>query len=542
MIRINYRRGDSIHWATKTNNDFELLVEDTPYPYGTRKTVKIIPKVPITLEEAVIERDLSWSNDTEFFLNGYQSWTDTKGFYSHERMKGLDHLPNKIIKKYQFDKYGDYTFTKYAKGLLHGFTYSYTRDNELYRLLGSVNETIAFLIIYYDFNKKVSRLISDVKNREIKEEFKIFDYLELEGSHDDVFNTYLDMLPACRTVPSLLGYTSWYNYYQNIDEGIVLRDLEALSNEYNLFQIDDGYQTHIGDWFSIDKNKFPNGLKIVRDKIKGKEMIPGIWLAPFVCERDSLLFKRKPHWIAKDENGEFIMAGSNWSGFYALNWTMPEVKEYIKEVFKKYYEEYGFEFFKLDFLYAAALVVGHQKTRAENMHEAMMFIRECLPKAYILGCGLPLASGFGIVDYCRIGPDVSLKFDDVWYMKWMHRERISTKNTILNTIYRRELDKRVFYNDPDVYLLRDENIHLSYEQKKALLFINFLFGSVLLTSDNIKGLSSEMKELYQKAKKLLRATNKRVVRKNETIFIYYQLDNKEYELRYHIEKGVLENG
>ena len=541
-MKIEYRRGKTIYTATKTNDDFQLDVEDIEYPYGRRKIVKIIPKAPIILEKAFIEKDLYWNKDTEFFLNGYQSWTDTKGFYFHDRMRGLEHLPKKIIDKYQFHKYGDYSFTEYAKGLLHGITYSYMREKDKYKLIGSLNERTAYLTIYYDFNKKAIRLASDVENREISQEFIVFDYLEVEGSHKEVFDTYLDKLPACRELPRLLGYTSWYNYYQDINEDIILRDLEGLGEEYNLFQIDDGYQTHIGDWFSIDKNKFPEGLDPIINKIKEEKMIPGIWLAPFVCEKDSLIFKEKNHWIAKDEKGEPIMAGSNWSGFYALDWKNPEVEEYIQKVFEKYHDHYGFEFFKLDFLYAASLPLGYGMTRAEKMDEAMKLIRKFLPQAYILGCGLPLSSGFGRVDYCRIGPDVSLKFDDLWYMKWMHRERISTKNTILNTIYRRELDKRVFYNDPDVYLLRDENIQLSYEQKKALLYINFLFGSVLLTSDNIKGLRNEMKELYQGAKKLLRATNKRVVRNKKWISIYYQLDGKDYHLKYNIEKGVLKDG
>ena len=60
------------------------------------------------------------------------------------------------------------------------------------------------------------------------------------------------------------GYTTWYNYYPNINEKIVTDDLEALSKvdaDIDIFQIDDGYQTNVGDWLSVDQKKFPCGMK-----------------------------------------------------------------------------------------------------------------------------------------------------------------------------------------------------------------------------------------------------------------------------------------
>ena len=48
-------------------------------------------------------------------------------------------------------------------------------------------------------------------------------------------------------------------------------------------------------------------------------MKAGIWLAPFVAEAKSALFRENPFWFCKDNNGDFIKCGSNWSGFYAFN-------------------------------------------------------------------------------------------------------------------------------------------------------------------------------------------------------------------------------
>lgn len=119
------------------------------------------------------------------------------------------------------------------------------------------------------------------------------------------------------------------------------------------------------------------------------------------------------------------------------------------------------------------------------MAQGMCFLRECVGDKLILGCGVPLASAFGRVDYCRIGCDIALSWDEPWYMKALHRERVSTPRAIRNTIGRRQLDGRAFLNDPDVFILRNERNSLTNGQRELIYFINCLFGSLVFTSDNV---------------------------------------------------------
>lgn len=52
-----------------------------------------------------------------------------------------------------------------------------------------------------------------------------------------------------------------------------MRDLEAfdaVKEKVDVFQIDDGYQTAVGDWLSVDKVKFPSGMKAVAGAIHQK--------------------------------------------------------------------------------------------------------------------------------------------------------------------------------------------------------------------------------------------------------------------------------
>ena len=204
----------------------------------------------------------------------------------------------------------------------------------------------------------------------------------------------------------------------------------------------------------------------------------------------------------------------------------------------------GFDFFKLDFLYAAGLrnFKGTGRTRCQGQKQAYDFLRQVLKGKLILGCGANLINSWGSFDYLRIGPDVSLSFDDVAYMRLFHRERPSTKVTLQNTIFRSLYDQRLFANDPDVFLLRDDNIGLSFEQRKALTTINALFGSVLMTSDNIAEYDDKKKQVLSEALEIFeKATDKSYVKRGDYIDIKYQLNGKQHSFTYNTKKGVLEN-
>jgi alpha-galactosidase len=72
------------------------------------------------------------------------------------------------------------------------------------------------------------------------------------GTEPEVFGAYADILGATvgrRTLPGLRVWCSWYSFYRDITEPAlddVLADLDGLS--FDVFQVDDGWQRHIGDW------------------------------------------------------------------------------------------------------------------------------------------------------------------------------------------------------------------------------------------------------------------------------------------------------
>ena len=536
-ITVRYYCGGAFRKVTGTENE-DLALRVTVDAERTR--VVLHPKRELRLAGASIDAPFHLEKGSRVFLNGYQSWTDTREFGAEDRLHDMRLVPEALKERFHFESYGDPWFYAYDRDVLHGYTYSYVRKpNGQTALTGSLNEENAWLIIRFDRRQNVVMLQSDCEHKVTDREFVLFDFVHYEGRTQEVLRRYFANFGPC-DAPPLRGYTSWYLHYQDISERKMRRALSGIgSGEFDLFQIDDGYETYVGDWMEIDPEKFPHGLAPVVKLIRGKGLRAGIWLAPFVCETESRVYREHPDWVLR-KDGKEVFAGSNWSGDVALDIRMPEVRDYVRTCLE-FYMDLGFDFFKLDFLYAAALAAdcGSVQTRAELMRGAMQFLRDVLKDRRILGCGVPLSSAFGLVDYCRIGPDVSLQFDDVPYMRMMHRERISTKNTILNMIYRSAMDGRVFRCDPDVFLLRDDNIRLSREQRRALIMIGHLCGSVYMTSDNVSAYDAEKRAVLEEARRLAGAEITGTHQNGPVVSIKYRLDGKTGLLRYNMKKGIL---
>ena len=508
----------------------------TAQAVGDRLTVSVIAKSDVEMEKCTLRGVARADTGDLCFINGYQSWTKTKEFYMSEKERDAKKIFKPLNRIYAFDRYGDATFFDYDPHILHGYDVFFVKRAGGAFILNA-NVKNAYLVIVLDRSTGEVSLRNELDGLKLKagQSFTVSDFY-LVNDYDRGLALFNKIYPE-KSTRKLLGYTSWYNYYQDISEQIILRDLDALDERFDVFQIDDGYETFVGDWMDIDKTKFPNGLKAIVDKAHEKGFKAGIWLAPFVAETKSKVFAEHPDWF--EIGGKKYSCGSNWSGFFALDLQNEAVKRYIAACLE-YYMDLGFDFFKLDFLYAASLPEYDGITRSMAAESAYAFLREVLKDKLILGCGATLFNGAERFDYMRIGPDVSLKFDDVWFMHLMHNERISTKTTLQNTVFRSFMNGRLFGNDPDVFLLRDDNISLSEKQRQALITLNALFGSLLMTSDNIAAYDDGKKALLQNALELFK--NARVTnysRQHDIITVDYTVEGKNHSLKYNYKKGIL---
>lgn len=457
-----------------------------------RLLVRLRTKCSVKLEEVRLDLNRPVGEEEAVFCNGYQSWTDSREWGPRERMRSLSPLVAPLNGKYRFDRYGDYRFCPRdrGRGRFHAWSYlHYRRPDGKIELLGSLDERSAFTLFRPDCRSGSLRIVRDCAGLELGEgaSFACFDLGSWEGEEAGCYDAWFAAqgigAPARRRVA---GWTSWYRHYQNISESIIQADLRAFRDAHpriDVFQIDDGFQTAVGDWLSLDPVKFPRGLEPLVDEIHAAGLKAGLWLAPFAAQEDSALAREHPEWILRDASGRRVRGGSNWGGFWALDVEAPAFRDHMAGVFRTVLDDWGFDMVKLDFLYAACLEPRPGRTRGSLMAQAMDLARGWAGSKEILGCGVPLASAFGTVDACRVGCDVGLAWDEPRYMRLLHRERVSTARAILSALGRSRLDGRAFLADPDVFILR-EGTGLGREQRELLFFVNTLSGSLVFTSDD----------------------------------------------------------
>ncbi len=474
----------------------------------TKDSIKgiLAAKCDLDMKSFEIECEKDFEDDDLFFANGYQAWTTSREFSKDDKFDGLIKAANitKFVKHFA-GLSGDYHFESYGEeGKFHSYTYCYFREKgeREIKLYGSRSERNGFTIFAVDMKNDKFIIRKDVEGLHLKagQTYEIFDIAIIEGDMDDVMDKYFFDFVGCKKpeIKHLSGYTSWYNYFQNISEEIIIRDLNGLdraSEEVNIFQVDDGYQQAVGDWLLTDEKKFPKGMKYIADEIHKKGYKAGIWLAPFSAQVSSKIAKEHPDWLLRhNRNGKKMLGCQGWGGAYTLDIYNEEVRAYIMEVFDTVLNVWGFDMVKLDFLYSQCIEPRNGKTRGEIMCDGVDLLREACGDKWILGCGVPIGACMGIFDACRISCDASknwkFKLDkgvDVNALVASIRincENPSSQNAIINTVFRNHLDGRAFCNDPDVFFLRDININYTWEQKVLHGKINSVCGNVLFVSDN----------------------------------------------------------
>lgn len=513
-----------------------------------RFTADMITKNDIRIKEFKVIFPYYYKKDSVVFINGYQSWTDSREYFTSEKMSGFSKWKKWVLTKpvnahTGLCRSGDAFFCKYPKGRgeFFGYSYGYVRNDENIDLFASLSESSGYTIVRFDVKKSSVTAEKDFDGVLFSGDSRLIDFVHLNGGYDEVFDKWFEMMNIkCRQTEKKCGYTTWYNYYGNVDENIVKRDLKALSalpEKVDIFQIDDGYQRCIGEWLHHDEKKFPSGMKKLADEIHNNDMLAGLWLAPFAATKNSFIYKEHKDWLVHYDNGKLYPAGANWGGFYAIDFYNKDAAKYIRKVFDTILKDWGYDMVKLDFLYAACIVPMHNKSRGQIMCEAMDFIRDCVGDKLILGCGVPLMPSFGKVDFCRVGADVALEWK---YNPYGIREDVSTPNTINCSIFRRGLNGRAFMNDPDVFLLRDNNIKMSFEQRKLVAEMNSVFGSLLFVSDNVSQYSREQLEVFldtihKRDVKILKAG----ICKNDIIRVEYLLNGSEKTLKFNYKNGTV---
>jgi alpha-galactosidase len=174
--------------------------------------------------------------------------------------------------------------------------------------------------------------------------------------------------------------------------------------------------------------------------------------------------------------------------------THPGVESWLTETFATVTDDWGFEYLKLDFLYAAALPGDRHAdvTRAEAYRHGLETIREAAGDAFVLGCGAPAFPSVGLVDAMRIGPDTA----PYWRYEGSGSEP-AHENAVRNVLGRQWLHRRLWLNDPDCQLVR-ATTDLTRPEQESFAALVALLGGTNVVSDAVAEIDDAGRRLVER--------------------------------------------
>ncbi|MGB4269102.1 MAG: glycoside hydrolase family 36 protein [Spirochaetota bacterium] len=489
---------DNLHVQYKRNNDsIHCVVKPITRLY--------IQKVMLTLQVLT-------SDDIACYANGYQSWTYTGPFFKDSKKRKP--WPQFVIANQE----NAANPPKGKRGIIQSDMMFVLGDSNLqdayvFGQLPVHKQFHQFVSFEYNYRTKLLSIIWDVDRFCDTEEDYILDTVCIvQGNAWRILQTYAETIkqelsPKFNTTIRK-GWCSWYYYFNTITKDEILLNAKYAKEHsipFDFIQIDDGYQTTIGEWTTV-KGSFTAAMRYIADTIKEYGFTPGIWYSPFIVSKDSRIFKENKSWILKDTNGKPVIAGFNpaWGGYYyTVDVTQPAVLSWIEDTINTLLYEWGYEYLKLDFMYAAALPGVRQNTtisRYEALAQAVARIRKASGNAFVLGCGMPLQAGIGYVDAMRIGPDVAPQWGRTFFDKLFNSDSgISTRSAICSSVYRSFMHNRFWINDPDCLMIRQHKTKLKPEERQTLYNVIAALGGMLVISDRLPDYSETEREMLLQA-------------------------------------------
>jgi alpha-galactosidase len=282
-----------------------------------------------------------------------------------------------------------------------------------------------------------------------------------------------------RTPPT--GWCSWYCFGPSVSAQQVLDNLDVIAKSVpalRYVQIDDGYQSAMGDWLDTGA-AFGGNVRTVLSEIRRRGFEPAIWVAPFVAEEKSNLFQQHPDWFIKDaeaaplRSDRVTFGGWRHGPWYALDGTHPDAQAHLERVFRTMRAEWGCPYFKLDANFWGAMHGGRfhdaRATRIEAYRRGMQAVIRGAGESFILGCNHPIWPSLGVVHGSRSSNDIKRTWDRI-------------KTTGFQNLQRNWQNGRLWWNDPDAIVLASDLTDAECQFHATVIYAS---GGMVLSGDDL---------------------------------------------------------
>ena len=456
-----------------------------------------ISEQPISVKEIVLfEGQLDLSLNTALYGDGVQILAQTKGTIGTPL--DIGRCPD--IAHYRLA--GEAGFQSFFNTLL------LSQNNGEHVLLG-FSASHKFSGCFRLSSTGYLKIVVDCENLTLdpKEHWDGEPLVVLEGScKQSLFSEYAQIIKRNHSPKNInlfrqnapTGWCSWYHYYADISEQAIKENALQMQSDFpdlDHLLIDDGYQAKMGDWLTPSE-RFSSGLEGIVEFIHQKGIKPALWLAPFIAEETSQIFKNHPDWFVKNKEGKPLAAkevtygGWRCTPWYCLDGTHPEVQKHFISLMSYLHNDLGISFFKLDANFWGAIHNGYfydkKATRIEAYRQGMTAIGKGAGDSFLLGCNAPMWPSLGLVDGMRIGDDVE-------------REGKRFYQIAQEIVHRSWQNKELWINDPDCITLENLKDQIATESEYKLHFATLLAcNGLMISSDRLSTLSPKSKLILEK--------------------------------------------
>ena len=151
--------------------------------------------------------------------------------------------------------------------------------------------------------------------------------------------------------PRRVLYNSWEATQFDVRAEAQMRLAErAARMGVELFVVDDGWfgarhsdRAGLGDW-TVNPEKFPNGLEELIDRVHALGMDFGLWVEPESVNPDSDLYRAHPDWIHRLDGREPMTQRNQ----YLLDFGKPEVERFALDMLRGLLNTYAIRYLKWD--------------------------------------------------------------------------------------------------------------------------------------------------------------------------------------------------